>query len=378
MRKILGLTLAFVLMFSCACFAADDDVIKVGVFNCLTGQNAFGGQLELEGTQLAHTLNPEILGKKVELIIVDNKSDKVEAANAVTRLIENDHVNAIIGTYGSSLAMAGGEVAEKAGIPVIGTSCTNPLVTLDKKFYFRVCFIDPFQGAGAATYAFKNLGLKKAALLIDVANDYSTGLGKFFRQSYEKMGGKIVATLRYNSGDIDFTAQLTELIKADPDIVFLPAYFAEGAIVLKQAKELGAKFRFIGADAMDNPEIVTLGGDAVEGFMHTTFAYDPSMPEMNEVAKKFTEEWNKIHPDKAPNVNCALGYDCYIMLKDAIERAGSADPAKIRDALETVKDLPTVTGMTTINATHDAEKDMGIVEIKDGKKQFIGIVQPEV
>ena len=377
MRKILGLTLAFVLMFSCACFA-DDDVIKVGVFNCLTGQNAFGGQLELEGTQLAHSLNPEILGKKVELIIVDNKSDKVEAANAVTRLIENDHVNAIIGTYGSSLAMAGGEVAEKAGVPVIGTSCTNPLVTLDKKFYFRVCFIDPFQGAGAATYAFKNLGLKKAALLIDVANDYSTGLGKFFRQSYEKMGGKIVATLRYNSGDIDFTAQLTELIKADPDIVFLPAYFAEGAIVLKQAKELGAKFRFIGADAMDNPEIVTLGGDAVEGFMHTTFAYDPSMPEMNEVAKKFTEEWNKIHPDKAPNVNCALGYDCYIMLKDAIERAGSADPAKIRDALETVKDLPTVTGMTTINATHDAEKDMGIVEIKDGKKQFIGIVQPEV
>ena len=376
MRKILA-ALMLVLML-CTLASADDDVIKVGIFNCLTGQNAFGGQLELEGTQLAHTLNPEILGKKVELIIVDNKSDKVEAANAVTRLIENDKVNAIIGTYGSSLAMAGGEVAEKAGVPVIGTSCTNPLVTLDKKFYFRACFIDPFQGAGAATYAFRNLGLKRAATLVDMSNDYSVGLGKFFRDSFKKMGGEIVASLFYQSGDNDFTAQLTALIDAKPDIVFLPAYFAEGAIVLKQAKELGAEFRFIGADAMDNPEIVTLGGDAVEGFMHTTFAYDPSMPEMNETAKKFTEEWNKIHPDKAPNVNCALGYDCYIMLKDAIERAGSAEPAKIRDALETIKDLPTVTGMTTINATHDAEKDMGIVEIRNGAKTFVGIVVPEV
>ena len=376
MRKVLAALLLVLMLGTVAC--ADDDVIKVGIFNCLTGQNAFGGQLELEGTQLAHSLNPTILGKKVELVIVDNKSDKVEAANAVTRLIENDKVNAIIGTYGSSLAMAGGEVAEKAGIPVIGTSCTNPLVTLDKKFYFRVCFIDPFQGAGAATYAFKHLGFKKAATLIDMSNDYSVGLGKFFRDSFKKMGGEIVASLMYQTGDTDFTAQLTSLMEAGPDIVFLPAYFAEGAIVLKQAKELGATFRFIGADAMDNPEIVTLGGDAVEGFMHTTFAYDPSMPEMNDTAKAFTEAWNKVHPDKAPNVNCALGYDCYIMLKDAIERAGSADPAKIRDALETTKGLPTVTGTTTINATHDAEKDMGIVEIRNGKKTFVGIVVPEV
>ena len=374
MRKFLA-ALVLVCML-CSVAAADDEIIKVGVFNCLTGQNAFGGQLELEGTQLAHSLFPTIAGKKVELVVVDNKSDKVEAANAVTRLIENDKVNAIIGTYGSSLAMAGGEVAEKAGIPVIGTSCTNPLVTQGKKFYFRVCFIDPFQGAGAATYAFKNLGATRAATLIDISND--VGLGKFFRDSFKKMGGEIVANLNYQTGDTDFTAQLTSLIAANPEVVFLPAYFAEGAIVLKQAKELGATFKFIGADAMDNPEIVTLGGDAVEGFLHTTFAYDPSMPEMNPVAKAFTEEWNKIHPNKAPNVNCALGYDCYIMLKDAIERAKSTDPAKIRDALETVKDLPTVTGMTTINATHDAEKDMGIVEIRNGKKTFIGIVKPEV
>ena len=376
MRKIFSAIVLIAVL--CSCAFADDDVIKIGVYNCLTGQNAFGGQLELEGTQLAHSLMPEILGKKIQLVIVDNKSDKVEAANAVTRLIENDKVCAIIGTYGSSLAMAGGEVAEKAGIPVIGTSCTNPLVTLGKKYYFRVCFIDPYQGAGAATYSFRNLNFKRAAMLIDVANDYSVGLGNFFKTAFEKMGGEIVAELKYNSGDQDFTAQLTELISKNPDIVFLPAYFAEGAIVLKQANELGAEFRFIGADAMDNPEIVTLGGDAVEGFLHTTFAYDPSMKDMNPVAAKFTEEWNKLNPGKAPNANVAVGYDCYVMLKDAIERAGSFEPEKIRDALEQTKDLPTVTGITTINITHDAEKDMGIVEIRDGKKVFIGTVKPEM
>ena len=376
MRRF-SLILLFVFVLAGAAFAADD-VIKIGVFNCLTGQNAFGGQLELEGTQLAHKEIPEVLGKKVELVVVDNKSDKVEAANAVTRLIEHDKVNAVIGTYGSSLAMAGGEVAEKAGIPVIGTSCTNPLVTLGKKFYFRACFIDPFQGAGAATYAFRQLGFKRAATLTDVANDYSVGLSSFFKRAFETLGGEVVAELKYQSGDQDFTAQLTELISKKPDIVFLPAYFAEGAIVLKQAKELGAEFRFIGADAMDNPEIVTLGGDAVEGFLHTTFAYDPSMKEMNPVAAKFTENWNKVHPDKAPNVNAALGYDCYIMLIDAIRRAGSAEPAKIRDALEQTKDLPTVTGTTTMNETHDAEKEMGIVEIQGGKKVFLGTIKPEM
>ncbi len=375
MRKIFAAVLLIAML--CSCAYADDGVIKIGVFNCLTGQNALGGQLELEGTQLAHKLMPEISGKKVELIIVDNKSDKVEAANAVTRLIENDKVCAIIGTFGSSLAMAGGEVAEKAKIPVVGTSCTNPLVTLGKKYYFRVCFIDPYQGAGAATYALRKLNFKRAATLIDVASDYSVGLGTFFKTAFEKMGGEIVAELKYNSGDQDFTAQLTELITKNPDIVFLPAYFAEGAIVLKQANELGAEFKFIGADAMDNPEIVTLGGDSVEGFMHTTFAYDPSMKDMNPTAKQFTEEWRKVHPDKDPNALAAVGYDAYVMLKDAIERAGSAEPEKIRDALEQTKDLPTVTGITTINVTHDAEKDMGIVEIRDGKKVFIGTVIPE-
>ena len=253
------------------CSAADKGPIKIGVFLPLTGQNAFGGQLELDGVRLAHQEMPKVLDREVELVVVDNKSDKVESGNAVKRLIERDHVSAIIGSYGSSLAMAGGEVAEKGKTPVVGTSCTNPLVTMGKKYYFRVCYIDPWQGSAAATYVFNNLKMKKAAVLMDMTNDYAVGLASFFERSFKKLGGEVVAKLKYSSGDQDFTAQLTELIRLKPDVVFMPAYFAEGAIIMKQARELGAKFRLMGADAMDNPDTVKLGGKAVE-------APSPMMP----------------------------------------------------------------------------------------------------
>ncbi len=376
--KLRNVLLAAILVLVLAGTAVAADTIKIGVYLPLTGRTAFGGQLELEGVQMAHKELPELLGKKVELVIVDNKTDKVEAANAVKRLVERDKVVAVIGTYGSSLAMAGGEVAEAAKIPMMGTSCTNPLVTQGKKYVFRACFIDPFQGAGAATYAVKTLNMKKAALLVDVANDYCVGLGNFFKQSYKKLGGEIVAELMYNSGDQDFTAQLTEIISKKPDLLYIPADFAEGAIIMKQARELGAEFQIMGGDAMDNPEIVKIGGDAVEGFIHTTFPYDPSMPDMNPVAQKFTEEWKKINPDKDPNVNAALGYDSYMLVANAIKVAGSTEPDAIRDALAKTKGFPGVTGNKTINETHDAESPVGIVQIKDGKKQFIGTVEPEM
>jgi branched-chain amino acid transport system substrate-binding protein len=355
-----------------------EDEIRIGVYLPLTGQNAFGGQLELDGVKMAHEEVPEVLGKKVELFVVDNKSDKVESANAVKRLINRDKVHAVIGTYGSSLAMAGGEVAEKAGIPMVATSATNPLVTIGKKYIFRVCFIDPYQGAGAATYAINELGAQKAALLTDVANDYAVGLAGFFERSFEKMGGEIVAKLRYNSGDQDFTAQLTEIISKEPDVMFIPAYFAEGAIIMKQAQELGAEFQIMGGDAMDNPKIVEIGGDAVEGFVHTTFPYDPSMEDMNPTAEKFTENWKASHPDQDPNVNAALGYDSYMILIDAIKRAGGTDPEALTKALAETEGFEGVTGMTTINETHDAEKPVGIVMIKDGKKQYVATIEPRL
>jgi branched-chain amino acid transport system substrate-binding protein len=376
MKKAIVLSFLMIFVLAGAAFAAD--TVRIGVFMPLTGGNAYGGELELEGLQMANKEAPEVLGKKIELFVVDNKTDKVESANAVKRLIDKEKAIAIIGTYGSSLAMAGGEVAEKAGIPMIGTSCTNPLVTQGKKYIFRVCFIDPYQGAGAATYAFKDLGLKKAALLVDVANDYSVGLATFFKNSYTKLGGVIVDELKYQSGDQDFTAQLTQIISKKPDVLFIPSYFAEGAIIMKQVKELGGTFQVMGGDAMDNPKIAEIGGSAVEGFVHTTFPYDPSMKDMSPMAKKFTENWKKAHPDKDPNVNAALGYDAYMITLDAIKRAGKAEPEAITKALAETKGFEGVTGATTINATHDAEKPVGLVKIKDGKKTYIGSITPQL
>ena len=378
MRFFRSFGLACVMVMVVAGMALAADTVRIGVFLPLTGQNAFGGQLELDGVKMAHQEMSKILGKKVDLIVVDNKSDKVEAANAVKRLIEKEKVVAIIGTYGSSLAMAGGEISEKAKIPAVGTSCTNPLVTQGKKYYFRACFIDPFQGAGAATFALKDLKAKNGALLIDVSQDYSVGLATFFEKAFVKGGGKIVAKLSYNSGDQDFTAQLTEIISKKPDVLFIPSYFAEGAIIMKQAKELGGKFKIMGGDAMDNPDIVKIGGAAVEGFSYTTFPYDPTMKDMNPVAKKFTANWKKAFPKKDPNVNSALGYDSYMLIMDAIKRAGKAEPEAITKALASTKGVLGVTGATTINATHDAEKPVGIMQIQNGKRVFLTTVEPKL
>ncbi len=357
--------------------AADQGPVKIGVYLPLTGQNAFGGQLELDGVRLAHKEMPKVLGRDVELVVVDNKSDKVEAGNAVKRLIERDNVSAIIGTYGSSLALAGGEVAEKGKTPAVGTSCTNPLVTMGKKYYFRVCYIDPWQGAAAATYVYNNLGFKKAGILMDMTNDYAVGLASFFKRSFKKLGGEIVADLKYSSGDQDFTAQLTELIKQKPDVVFMPAYFAEGAIIMKQARELGATFRLMGADAMDNPDTVKLGGKAVEGFLHTTFPYDAKMPNMSAEAKKFTEVWYAANPGKDPNVNAALGYNAYYLILDAITRANSDKPQAITEALAKTKNLSTPLGSLSINATHDAEMPVGIIEYRNGQRVYLTEVTPK-
>jgi branched-chain amino acid transport system substrate-binding protein len=367
--------LCVVLLAGGVAFGAE--TIKIGIVATVTGQNAFGGQLELEGIQLANKLYPEALGKKIELVIVDNKSDKVESATAATRLIENDKVSALIGAYGSGPTMAAGEVAEVAGVPLMGPACTNPLVTAGKKYIFRASFIDPFQGGAAANYVYNNLGFKKAAVLVDVASDYGVGLANFFKANFVKLSGTIVSDLKYQSGDTDFTSQLTEIISKGPDLVFIPAYFAEGAVIMKQAHELGAKFRFMGGDAMDNPEIVTLGGEAVEGFLHTTFAYDPSMPDMNQEAKAFTMAWAKEYGSKVPNASAAMGYDAYVLLYQAIIRAGKDDPKSIRDELEKTKDVPTVTGLTSFSPeAHDPIKDLGIVEIKNGKKSYIYTVKP--
>ena len=360
---------------------AAGDTIKVGGNLEMTGGSASFGISAKNGIELAFKdINAKggVNGKKLELVVADNKSEAAEATNAMQKLVSQDKVVAVIGPNLSSATIAASAINNGSKVLDIAPMATNPNVTVDpatgktKDYNFRACFIDPYQGAAAATYAYKNLGYKKAAVLTDVVSDYAVGLSNFFKKSYKKLGGELVADMKYSSGDQDFTAQLTELISKKPDIVFMPAYFAEGAIIMKQARELGATFVLMGGDAMDNPDTVKIAGKAAEGFMQTAFPYDMTMKDMNDQAKAFTEAWKKNFPNKDPNVNSALGYNCYNIILDALTRAGKADTEALTAALAATKNLPTALGVLSINETHDAEMPVGIIKYMDGKRKYIG------
>ncbi|WP_303869244.1 ABC transporter substrate-binding protein [Acetobacterium wieringae] len=385
MKKPLSvlLSLALVVTMAAGCSSGtttssgDSDVIKIGVFEPLTGANAAGGELEVEGVELANKLRPEVLGKKVELVIADNKSDKAEATTAAARLIEKDKVVAILGSWGSSLSIAAGDVVKTNQIPAVALSATNPQVTAGNDYYFRVCFLDPFQGTVMANYASKKLNAKKVAIIQEVSNDYSVGLAKFFTDSFVKLTGDpnaIVATGNYNTGDQDFNGILTNIKAANPDAIFAPGNFTESALIIKQARALGITAPFIGGDTWETNEFITVGGADVEGAVMSTF-FDDTNP-LTEAGKTFVAEYKKAYPDRE-NIAAvtALGYDGYMMTLDAIERAGSADPVAIRDALAATKDFEGATGMITIDANGDATKNEAIIKtVKDGKFTYMDSV----
>ncbi|MDF2613880.1 MAG: livK3 [Clostridia bacterium] len=356
--------------------AADADVIKIGVFEPLTGANAAGGELEVEGMKLANKLYPEVLGKKVELVIADNKSDKAEATTAAARLIEKDKVSAILGSWGSSLSIAAGDLVKNNKVPAIGASCTNPMVTQGNDYYFRVCFLDPFQGTVMANYAFKQ-GYKKAAIIQEVSNDYAVGLAKFFTDAFVKLTGdesSIVEVGNYNTNDQDFSGILTNIKEKNPDVIFAPGNFTESALIIKQARSLGITAPFIGGDTWETSEFIQVGGKEVEGAVLSTF-FDDTAP-ANDEAKKFVEEYKKEYPNReSVAAVSALGYDAYILTLKAIETAGSADPQKIRDAIAATKDFQGVTGKITINEQGDADKNTAVIKtVKDGKFTYLDTV----
>lgn len=352
------------------------NTVKVGVFLPLTGDNAAGGELELRGIKLANKLHPEVNGKKIELVVADNKSDKAEAANVAARLIEKDKVKVIVGTYGSSLAMAAGNIVRDAKVPAIGTSCTNPQVTKGNDYYFRACFIDPFQGTVMANYAYKK-GARKAAIVQEVSNDYSVGLSKFFKEAFEKLAGagSVVETANYQTGDKDFTAQLTNLKAKNPDVVFAPGNFTESALLIKQARQLGIKAPFLGGDTWETQEFINVGGKEVEGICFSS-AFDREKAATPE-AKKFMEAYVKEYNGQQPGGLTAMAYDAYLIAYNALKVAGTEDSVKIRDAIAKTKDLETTTGMTTLNKDGDPIKNAVIKTVKDGKFTYLDTVTPD-
>jgi branched-chain amino acid transport system substrate-binding protein len=371
---------ALIALMFVGCGPAKPTTVKFGVFEPMTGANAGGGALEVEGIKLANQLYPTVkVGDKeykIDLVIADNKSDKVEAANAAQRLVDKDKVQVVLGSWGSSLSMAAGPIVKDKKVPAIGLSCTNPLVTKDNEYYFRVCFIDPFQGTVMANYAYKEVKAKKAVIIREVSNDYSVGLAKFFVDSFKaltKDDKAILAELNYNTGDQDFSAQLTEVKKFKPDVIFAPGNFTESALIVKQARELGIKTPFLGGDTWETPEFIDVGKKAVEGVVFSTF-FATEVP-ITDTSKIFLDAYRKQY-SKEPAAVTALGFDGYLVARAAIEKAATLDTVKIRDAINQTKDFPGAAGMITFDADRNATKSAVIKTVKDGKFTYLTTVQP--
>ena len=380
MRKFAALLALLLLLAALPGAAFAQKTVKFGVFEPLTGANAAGGAEELDGIRLAQSLYPTVkaggVEYKIELAIADNKSDKVEAANAGQNLVDREKVQVVLGSWGSGLSMAAGPIFRDAKVPAIGLSCTNPLVTKDNDYYFRVCFLDPFQGTVMSTYAFNNLKAKKAVLIREVSNDYSVGLAKFFADNFVKLTGDkgaVLATLNYNTGDQDFSAQLTQVKGLKPDVIFAPGNYTESALIVKQARELGIKTPFLGGDTWEIAEFINVGKAAVEGAVMSTF-FDNDAP-LTKLSKVFVTEYQKKY-GKLPSGTAVLGFDGYLLAIDAIKRANSVDPVKIRDALAKTKGFEGASGIVTLDENGDPIKSAVIKEVKGGKFVFKTTVNP--
>lgn len=357
------------------------DVIKIGGNLELTGGTAMFGQMAQNAINLAfeqQNAKGGVLGKKLELVVADNKSDAGESTAAVTKLVTQDKVVAVIGSMTSSVTLAAVPVVTDNKIPMISPSGTNAKVTVDngtvRPWVFRACFIDPFQGQVAANFALNNLKAKTAAVLIDQKSDYSKGLAESFVTNFKKGNGQITGTEQYVAGsDKDFRSILTRIKAQNPDIVWVPGYYQEVGLIVKQAREAGMKMPFMGGDGWDDPKLFEIGGkDALNNTYYVDHVATDD-PGMATFVKDFKAKFNT-----EPNAMAALGYDSANLIIKAIEDAKSTDPEKIRTALENMKGFKGVGGDITIDPkTHNPQKSAVIKENKDGKSLFLTRVAPQ-
>jgi len=364
------------------CGSSSSKEIKIGLLNEMTGGNATIGTAAANGAKLAIkeiNANGGLLGKQIKAVVADNKSEPSEAANAMTKLLTQDRVVAVTGTFSSSNAIAAASVAEANKSPYLVAGATNPKVTVDektknvKKYIYRVCFIDPFQGTVAANFAAKDLKVKKAAMLVDNSSDYSKGLAEFFEAALKKEGGEIVSNEAYLQKDTDFKATLTKIKSKGAEVLYVPGYYEEVGKIVKQAREMGITVPIIGADGWDSPKLVEIA--SVSALNNTYFTNHYSVEDTSPKAQAFVDSYTKEYGQK-PEALAVLGYDAVYVLADAIKRANSTDSAKIIEALADTKDFPAISGVTTINKTHDADKNAVVIEMKDGKQVFKTSIKP--
>jgi branched-chain amino acid transport system substrate-binding protein len=377
-KRVWGFALAFILVLSLltGCTGGSNKTIKIGHAASLTGDNSVFGQSEATGLKIAvEEVNKKggILGKQVELISVDTRSDPAEAANAVRRLVDQEKVNFVLGPSQSGSTLAATPIVTAAKIPLIAPAASNPYVTVSKtgetyKYIFRVCFIDTYQGRVIADFVYDRLNARKAAILYDIGSDYSQWLAKYFENAFVKRGGTIVAKEAYRTGELDFRAPLGKIKETHPDLIFLPLTQKDGALAAKQVRDLGITATIMGGDTWASPDILPLGGKALEGVYFTNLT-------SFEVPK--VQQWVAQNEKRfgGPIVrNALLVNDAMLWLTDAVTRAGTTDGDKVVAALEQTKDLPVLTtDKFTVDAkTHDPlNRPAFFFTIKDGKFVFV-------
>ncbi|HEX2924509.1 MAG TPA: ABC transporter substrate-binding protein [Chloroflexota bacterium] len=347
--------------------------IKIGLSTPLSGDvKTFG-----ESTKNAFDIAVEeanAAGKvAITPVVVDDKGDPTEGVNGVTKLINQDKVQAIVGSVTSKVTIPVSEVAQANKIVMITSTSTNPKVTVDggkrKDFAFRACFIDPFQGTVMAKFAAATLKAKTAAVVYDVSNDYTKGLAEFFKAAFEKGGGKVVQFDSYGKDDVDFSAIMTKTASQSPDVLFLPDYYNKVNLLAKQAREKGVKAVLLGGDGWDSPELDTKATEG--GYFSNHYSPEDTRAEVQEWVKKYQAKYKAV-----PDALATLGYDATNLLINAVVTAGSNDPAKIRDAMAATKGFKAVSGSISFDQNGDPVKSAAVIQIKDGKKKFAEAVNP--
>jgi branched-chain amino acid transport system substrate-binding protein len=358
---------------------AEAPTIRVGVVAELTGDiPAVGASCKNAAEMAVKEVNDagglEVGGNKykVDLFIEDNAGKADQSASAAQKLITQNNVVAIIGPNASRYAIPASEIAESSKVVLITPWSTNPKTTLDartgapKKYVFRSCFIDPFQGRVVAKFALDNLKAKKAAVLYDVASEYNKGIAEFFKKTFEEIGGQVVSFETYTTGDKDFSAQLTKIKETNPDVIFLPNYYSEVPLQIQQAHRLGITTPFLGSDSWGSADLLKLGGQDLEGYYFSThYAADAATP----IATKFIAAY-KAKYSSTPDDVAALTYDAFGLLWTALKNAGKVDRQAVRDALAKVPQYEGVTGnMKFQEGSGDPIKSAVILQIKNG--QFV-------
>ncbi|MGI9952459.1 ABC transporter substrate-binding protein [Moorellaceae bacterium AZ2] len=348
--------------------------IKVGLNLELSGSVATYGTNIKNGILLAiEEINQAggVLGMKLEPVILDNASKPEEAMSVASKLVEQGVV-AILGPATTGATKACIPVATDNKIPLISPSATALDVTYDpqtkkvRDFIFRTCFTDPPQAIVGAEFAFNELGVKKAAILYDIGNDYSKGLYKVFKEEFTKLGGQIVAEGSFSENDQDFRPLLTRASQAGAELIYVPAYYGQVGKIIAQARELGIQVPMLGADGWDSPELVNLAGGA-QNLKDTYFTNHYSPADPSERVQTFVKAY-KTKYNAEPDAFAALGYETAHLLADAIKRAGKADPVAIKDALAATKDFEGITGRLTMDANHNPVKEVSIIAMVDGKQ----------